>query len=239
MKFKFLVLITLIVAVCGKTYASDPLVVDKLIHRPMDLTAATSSKVDLNGKPCGLLKVISNDTSFKFEGNVIGTPEYKTGEYWVYLTAGTYMVKIKSNNHDPLMLNFRDYNIKNVESKNTYELTFHVTDYDKLFMKNYKHIEGPRLKKYAFEVLTLPSGLRIGGMMSLEYMQRLAKVLAKEGDGWGEKHNCTILGDTEGGDEIVSYKLIMDSTEDEFDAILGAAAAFGGYHPIILQVVYD
>lgn len=222
---------------CGFTplLASEPLVVDKLIHKTTDLSASNAPK-DMNGNLCGLLKVITNDKSMTFEGSVIGTPEYKNGEYWVYLPQGTYQLKLKSANNAPLLLSFRDYNIDKVIPKSTYELTFHVRDYDWLNMKDYSIVQGPRLKKYAMVVVTLPgSGWTVGGMSTLDYLKRMANVLSKDGDGWGDKHECTILAEKEDGD-VRTYRLVIESTDDESNAILSAAAAYGCFNPMIYEV---
>lgn len=171
-----------------------------------------------------------------FEGSVVGTPEYKNGEYWVYIPQGVYQIKLKSDKNDPLLLSFKDYNIEKVTSKSTYELTFHVRDYDWLRMEDYTLIQGPSLKKYAMVVMTLPgTGWTVGGMSTLDYLKRMANVISKDGDGWGDKHVCTILGEKEDSN-YRTYKLVIESTDDEFDAILGAAAAYGCFEPIIYQV---
>ncbi len=91
--------------------ASDPIVVNKLIHKITDLSALNAPK-DMNGTPCGLLKVITDDKSMTFEGSVIGIPEYKNGEYWVYIPEGTYQIQIKASPKEPVLLNFRDYNLQ-------------------------------------------------------------------------------------------------------------------------------
>lgn len=122
MKTIFVTLILL----CGfvsPLLASDPMVVDKLIHKTTDLSASNVPK-DMNGTPCGLLKVITDDKSMTFEGSVIGIPEYKNGEYWVYIPEGTYQIRIKASQKEPVLLNFRDYNLNHVRSKSTYELSF-------------------------------------------------------------------------------------------------------------------
>lgn len=231
-------LLMLTLMLCGfynHLSASEPLVVDKLIHKTTDLSAASAPK-DMNGNLCGLLKVITNDKSMTFEGSVVGKPEYKNGEYWVYIPQGTYQLKLKSDRNDPLLLSFRDYNIDKVTSKNTYELTFHVRDYDWLNMKDYSIVQGPRLKKYAMVVVTLPgTGWTVGGMSTLDYLKRMANVLSKDGDGWGDKHECTILAENEDGN-VRTYRLVIESTDDEFDAILGAAAAYGCFDAQIYQV---
>lgn len=154
----------------------------------------------------------------------------------VYLPQGTYQIKLKSDKNDPLLLSFRDYNIDKVTSKGSYELTFHVRDYDCLYMKDYNIVQGPRLKKYAMVVVTLSgTGWTVGRMSTLDYLKRLANVLSKDGDGWGDKHECTILAEKENSD-VRTYRLVIESTDDEFNAILGAAATYGCFVPHIYQV---
>lgn len=123
MKAKIIITLIALFGYATQIFATEPLVVDKLIYKTTDLSASNAPK-DMNGNSCGLLKVITNDKSITFEGSVIGTPEYKNGEYWVYLPEGTYQVRIKASNNDPVQLNFRDYNISHVIAKTTYELSF-------------------------------------------------------------------------------------------------------------------
>lgn len=223
------------------TLSAEPLVVDKLILKTMDLTSSVNQVLDNNGNACGLLKVVSGDKSMIFEGSVVGTPEYKNGEYWVYMSPGAYQIRIKSNSHDPLMLNFRDYNLQKVESKATYELTFRYREYDFIFMKDHEIIQGPPLKKYAISILTLPRGLTVNGQSSLDYLKRLSGLFARDGDGWGVKRNCTILADYESSDhtdpnDIYCYRLIIETTDSEEDALLGAAAGYGGFEDVVYMV---
>ena len=60
-----------------------------------DLSASQYERKDLAGQACGLVKVQLAEEGAKFEGNVFGNVEYKTGEYWVYMTQGAYMLRIK------------------------------------------------------------------------------------------------------------------------------------------------
>lgn len=140
MKAKIIITLIALIGYVTQILASEPMVVDKLIHKTTDLSASNAPK-DMNGNSCGLLKVITTDKSMTFEGSVVGTPEYKNGEYWVYIPHGVYQIKLKSDNNDPLLLSFRDYNIDKVTPKSTYELTFYVRDYDWLRMKDYTLIQ--------------------------------------------------------------------------------------------------
>ena len=88
-----------------------------------DLTASVHQRLDLNGNPCALVKVLMVDDIDRVEGNVIGEVEDRGTEKWVYLSAGTKMMRIIPKNHLPLMIMFGDYGIKKVEGKTTYVLT--------------------------------------------------------------------------------------------------------------------
>lgn len=233
---KKVVLLFVVVFCFEHLFAQDPIVVDKLLYKQSDLTASTQPRLDQNGEVCGLLKIITSDKSMTFEGSIMGDTQYKNGEYWVYIPKGTYQIRIKANGKEPLMLNFRDYNLKQVDSKATYELSFRYQEYDKIYMKDYKIVSGPMLKKYAISILTLPSGLTIKYISALEYLKNIASIFEKDGDGWGDKRQCTILSYMEDG-EVLEYKLIVESTDDEGNAILGVAAGHGGFEEKIYEVI--
>lgn len=106
--------------------SGQKLTVEKMEVADGDLTASVHQRLDKNGNPCGLVKVQLPADGAKFEGNVLGDVVYKTGEYWVYMSEGSYMLNIKHPNYHPLMVNFRDYNIRKVERKTTYVLTLQM-----------------------------------------------------------------------------------------------------------------
>lgn len=135
------IFITIIMVFCvlSPLLASEPLVVDKLIYKTTDLSASNCPQ-RYEWQSLWPVKSDSHDKSMTFESVTIGTPEYKNGEYRVYLPQGTYQLKLKSGKNDPLLLNFRNYNINNFTSKSTYELTFHIRDYDWLIMKDYGNV---------------------------------------------------------------------------------------------------
>ena len=90
---------------------------------PMDVSASQYERKDLNGQPCALVKVQLATMGARFEGNVVGSADFKTGEYWVYMTEGSYMLSVKHPSFVPLSVNFRDYGISGVQGKATYRLT--------------------------------------------------------------------------------------------------------------------
>ena len=95
----------------------------KSMQTTNDLSASTYERKDLNGAPCALVKVQLPSLGVKFEGNVIEPVEYKTGEYWVYMSKGSRELRIKHPLTQPLHVKFIDYNIKSVESRATYNLS--------------------------------------------------------------------------------------------------------------------
>lgn len=72
---------------------------------PTLIDAVMFPKNDLNDERCGLVKVGLVMPDAVFEGNVVHA-EYKTGEWWVYLTRDTRWLGIKSNDYLPLRYEF-------------------------------------------------------------------------------------------------------------------------------------
>lgn len=63
--------------------------------RTNDLSAVRFPVNDINGVPCGLIKIWLPLPDAKFIGNVMKSV-YKNGEWWVYMTNGTKRLKIKT-----------------------------------------------------------------------------------------------------------------------------------------------
>lgn len=107
----------------------------------MDRSAQTQPRLDLNGDKCALIKLILLMPDIGLEGNVVGTPEFRKGEYWIYVTPKSKMLKIKHTKYMPCMIEFSKFDIPHVESAVTYELTVEV--------KNDDPEEIRKLKEYA------------------------------------------------------------------------------------------
>lgn len=103
---------------------------EKLRVRSMTITTdpmiAPMQRLDLNGQVCGLVKVIVPGPEFVFEGNLVGESEFKTSEYWCYLTPGTKMLKIKHPGLEPLMVDFQEFLPNGIESRRIYELVVEI-----------------------------------------------------------------------------------------------------------------
>lgn len=205
------------------SYSGDKLVIDKLLYSTSDLSGSTKSRLDANGKACALLKVSSHDR-LVFEGNVVGDVANINGEYWVYLTEGSYLLTIKAEGKDPLQLNFRDYNLKSAVSKGTYLLTFHIREYE--IIDDYELISGTPLKRY--NPILFQSPFKSDAV-------RMAKHLREKGDGYEDSIDCTVIGIKEDG-EVVRYAVVYEATDNEIDAILTVIGEGGPFDAKIYEL---
>ena len=87
-----------------------------------DQTATLNPRMDINGVPCGLVKVQFELEDLQFVGNVIGDVSNSSSVYWVYLSKGTKRVTIKHPKYLPVTIVFGDYGISRIESNVTYSL---------------------------------------------------------------------------------------------------------------------
>lgn len=118
---KYLLLV-LVFLITGNTLLSQNIKIDKFYTDPFDISASTNTRKDLNGKNCALLKIQFVGNITDIEGNVIGEPIKQSNEMWIYLSPGTRFIKIKAEKHNPILIQFNAYNIKQVESNQTYIL---------------------------------------------------------------------------------------------------------------------
>lgn len=81
---------------------------------------------DNNGNICALVKVFIPDSKAVFEGSLIGNCDYKTSEYWCYLSPGSKQLKIKYPGCEPLMVSFEPLIGSGLKSKSIYELRIEV-----------------------------------------------------------------------------------------------------------------
>ena len=116
---KILLILFLII---GWSAEAQKLTVESFTPKSNDLSARTESRLDNNGTPCALVKVQLASSGALFEGNVMGTVEYKTSEYWVYMPQGSKRLTVKLEGYLPLAVEFADYGISSLEPRTTYQL---------------------------------------------------------------------------------------------------------------------
>lgn len=71
-----------------------------------EMDAQQHRKIDANNKVCPLVKVLITDPEAKFEGDIVGTPEYKNGTFWVYMTVDATWLNIITKHYIPLRYKF-------------------------------------------------------------------------------------------------------------------------------------
>ena len=84
---------------------------------------AFHAPIDLNGNPCGLVKVVSTIQDLTFDGEVVGKVENKTNEYHVFLARGSKELTIRRPHILPVKVNFAEYGLDGISSKATYIIT--------------------------------------------------------------------------------------------------------------------
>lgn len=137
---------------------SQELIVESFSPAYTDLSAATMQRTDVNGNPCGLVKVQTILQGMTFEGNVIGDAENHNGEYWVYLTPGTKMFQLKHSSTLPTMVTLSLYDIPEIESKVTYIMRVQAPNlYDPNTAQN---ADSNMINGHEYVDLGLPSGIK-------------------------------------------------------------------------------
>lgn len=126
--FKFFV-INIILSFSLQSF-SQGIKVKKMEMIVSDLSASINQRIDNEGIPCGLVKVLISNGEMKYEGKVVGEVDNKMNEYWVYLPKGTRELVIKHPYLLPVNVRFSDYGIEMIESKTTYRLLINETPLD-------------------------------------------------------------------------------------------------------------
>lgn len=83
---------------------------------------AFHAPIDLNGNPCGLVKVVSTIQDLTFDGEVVGKVDNKINEYHVFLSKGSKELIIGRPHILPLKVIFAEYGIDEISSKATYSI---------------------------------------------------------------------------------------------------------------------
>ena len=124
MKLRIFFLIALLTSV--SRLSAQELTVKSMAVAAGDLTASTQRRLDINQQPCAVVKVQLPLPGAVFEGNVIQPVDYKTNEYWVYMTEGSKELHVKHPNYQTLVVTFPDYGVKSLQSLSTYRLAIIV-----------------------------------------------------------------------------------------------------------------
>jgi len=101
---KFIVLA--VAAALSSGISAQNLKVSDFHHDPADISAAAQRVDDLNGEPCGLIKVSLSVDNPTFEGDVLKTVPKGKSEYWVYVVDGASYLNIKTDDYPVLRYDF-------------------------------------------------------------------------------------------------------------------------------------
>lgn len=107
----------IVLAISGITNAQELKVVsfEKMLT---DVTARSAVVRDGNGDICALIKVSLPVKDCEFDGNIVGKPEFRISEYWVYMTPSSKRLTVRCPDCALLDVDFN----AGVESAVTYRL---------------------------------------------------------------------------------------------------------------------
>ncbi len=94
--------------IIGLTIHAQQIAVKSFRQLENDLDARASyPKEDKNGEKAAIIKIVTNETGFEFDGGIIGivASVQKTGEIWLYVPRGSKVVTIKHSKF-PLLRNY-------------------------------------------------------------------------------------------------------------------------------------
>ena len=109
------------ILLCIGTFAQE-LKVKSFSLSATDISAQTQPRKDLNDEPCALVKVQFVGDILDVEGNVIKPLVKKGNETWAYMTHGSQQMKVLTKDYLPIMVDFSNYGISQVEKNKTYVL---------------------------------------------------------------------------------------------------------------------
>ena len=116
------------------TAGAQELRVKSFTPLPMDLTARKQQRLDLNGKPCAMLKIMVMDDITDCNKSNIGDIATSGVMKLVYLPSVVRSVTLSFKYHYPLTITFADYGVTKLEGSATYELR--LVDALQMMMEN-------------------------------------------------------------------------------------------------------
>ena len=116
------------------TAGAQELRVKSFTPLPMDLTARKQQRLDLNGKPCAMFKIMVMDDITDCNKSNIGDIATSGVMKLVYLPSVVRSVTLNFKYHYPLTITFADYGVTKLEGSATYELR--LVDALQMMMEN-------------------------------------------------------------------------------------------------------
>lgn len=116
------IIITLFLMAMPFGVNAQQLVIKSFEFSPSDIIASQDIRTDLTGVACAIVKIHILEGVDRVEGNVIGNIVDRGVEKWVYMTEGTKKMRVYSQNHLPIEIDFQDFGIRSLASKCVYKL---------------------------------------------------------------------------------------------------------------------
>ncbi len=163
--YRFLNILILLAAACGMS--AQEISVSKF--EPLsDVQYGSMLRPDLNGIDAALIKVQCPVEGVFFDGSLIGDPQFRTSEYWVWLEAGQRMMDMAVPGYKKIRIFFDDYGVGQVQSKAVYllDVTLPQTGTAEERLKQFvKHFDAGEYDK----AMALLRPLAEAGMAKAEY----------------------------------------------------------------------
>lgn len=133
---------------------------------PNDLTARIESRVDGNGRKCGVIKIYVKDSITDVSGSVVGNVIDKGFEKRVYVSHDTKQIDLYFSQHMPLHLIFDDFNYTTVSGNMTYCLKLKEVSTNNTIENGYDQFSTVSENSPSIEInstITIPSNGYING----------------------------------------------------------------------------
>lgn len=124
---KFICIISIALCVSLSSYAQEIQV--KSFTEASEVLWTQKQRLDNNGIICALVRVaVPWKENVLFQGNVVGEISYKGNEYLIYMSKGSRFLRVHYPNYETLIIDFAEYDYKELESKRVYELVLSLPD---------------------------------------------------------------------------------------------------------------
>ena len=227
------IIISLMLSVVSLISTAQSLEIKSLDYTPTDLSGSTKSRKDLNGNYCALVKVEAPGLDLYFQGNIIGDVERKASEYWCYLTEGTIKLKILTNNHEAIYVDFSPFSDKGLLAKQTYVLKIKTSDNKEKTISSVAEVKTFNVNNVKFQMVKVS-----GGSYTMGATQKQIAEFGKDNlkkyfphlntkDHYGSSHGS--IQQVVGNDEKPAHTVVLDDfyiattevTQELWQAVMG------------------
>ena len=113
-------LLSILLLACATTSMAQDIEVKSM--KQVKASTEAGSRKDINGTPCGLVRVQMAEEGAQFDGNIIGDVTYRKGEYLLYMSKGSKRLSIKHPKYIPITIVFSEFKVSRIESESEYQI---------------------------------------------------------------------------------------------------------------------